>query len=182
MAGLRKLRNKYYVRVWIDGKEKLLPTGTSIKHDAEKKLRKIQHEEIEIKQRIRNELSDLQSRITIQDGINYFLKNVGKERNLQKTTLYTYSLAMKDFKECFKHLITFDQLSKKHYSNLLDYLQNRYNSTTVNIRLRSVRAMLNYLHEKELIEKVPFHVKQVKTDKQLPNLFYLKKWTGFIPM
>jgi len=169
MAGLRKLRNKYYIRVWVDGKEKLLPTGTSIKTDAEKQFRKIQHEEIEIKQRLRKELSDLHSRLTIQDGINYFLNNVGKERNLQKTTLYTYSLAMKDFRNCFKHLITFDRLSKKHYSNLLDYLQNRYNSTTVNIRLRSIRAMLNYLLEKEMIKMIPFKVKQIKTDKTLPK-------------
>jgi len=63
----------------------------------------------------------------------------------------------------------FDSLTRLHYSNLLEYLQNRYNNTTVNIRLRGIRAMLNFLFEKGLIKQIPFRVKQIKTDRQLPK-------------
>jgi len=169
MAGLRKLRNKYYIRIWIDGKEKLLPTGTTVKADAEKQLRRVKREEVEIKQRIRKEIYKLQNRLTIHDGIEYFINNVGKERNLQKTTIYTYNLAMNDFKNCFKGIEYFELLNKKHYSELLDYLQCRYNPTTINIRLRSIRVMLNFLFEKEMINKLPFRVKQIRVDQGLPK-------------
>ena len=84
MAGLRKLRNKFYVRLWTDGKEKLLPTGCTERRDAEKHLRKIQNQELEIKQRIRQEIDEMSNRLTIADGIRYFLKNIGRERNLQE--------------------------------------------------------------------------------------------------
>ena len=56
-----------------------------------------------------------------------------------------------------------------HYSNLLNYLQSQYNPTTVNIRLRSIRAMLNYLYEKDMISRLPFKVRQIKTDQGLPK-------------
>lgn len=64
---------------------------------------------------------------------------------------------------------TFRNLNKKHYSELINYLKDKYNDTTVNIRLRSIRAMLNYLLEKEMIEKLPFKVKQIKTEQGLPK-------------
>jgi len=169
MAGLRKLRNKFYVRLWTDGKETLLPTGCTERRDAEKHLRKIQNQEMEIKQKIRQEIDEMSNRLTIADGIRYFLKNIGRERNLQETTVYTYRLAMIDFQECLGHVGTFDGLNKKHYSDLLNYLQSQYNPTTVNIRLRSIRAMLNYLYDKDMIHKLPFKVKQIKTDQSLPK-------------
>jgi len=44
----------------------------------------------------------------------------------------------------------------------------RYNPTTVNIRLRGIRTMLNFLADKGLIQ-LPFKVKQIKTDHHLPK-------------
>ncbi|MBU1875327.1 tyrosine-type recombinase/integrase [bacterium] len=169
MASLRKLRNKFYVRIWIDGKERLLPTGCTERRDAEKHLRKIQSQEMEVKQRIRKEIDEANKRLTITDGIRYFEKNYGREHNLRETTIYTYGLAVKDFKECYDNVGYFESLNSKHFPNLINYLENKYNSTTVNIRLRGIRAMLNYLLEKEMIDKIPFRVKQIKTDKSLPK-------------
>jgi len=169
MAGMRKMKGKYYVRVRNNGKEVLLPTGTGYKRDAEKVLRKIQQQELEVKQRLRSEIDGASTKVTILDGIKYFEKNVGPERNLQKTTIYTYKLGTGNFKECFKSIKTFADLEKKHFSVLVNYLQKKYNNTTVNIRLRSIRAMLNYLFEKEMIDKLPFRVKQIKIDLGLPK-------------
>jgi len=169
LVGMRKMKGKYYVRVRIGGKEKLLPTGTGNQRDAEKVLRKIQQQELEVKQRLRAEIDELTRKLTISDGIKYFEKNIGRERNLQKSTLYTYGLAMKDFAKCFKNISTYEDLDKKHFSTLVNYLQLNYNNTTVNIRLRSIRAMLNYILEKDMIEKLPFRVKQIKVDQPLPK-------------
>ena len=169
MAGMRKMKGKYYVRVRIGGKEKLLPTGTSFKRDAEKVLRKIQQQELEVKQRLRSEIDGVSSKVAILEGIKYFEKNVGPERNLQETTVYTYKLAMKDFIKALGKLLYFDCIQKKHFSMLVNHLQKNYNNTTTNIRLRAIRAMLNYLLEKEIIDKLPFKVKQIKIDQGLPK-------------
>ncbi|NPE31462.1 tyrosine-type recombinase/integrase [Methanococcoides sp. SA1] len=169
MAGLRKLKGKYYIRVRVDGKEKLLPTGTGIKADAEKQLRRINRQEIEIKQKIRDEIDELKNRITISDGCDYFTKNVKSERGLKETTIKTYKLATKDFKNSVGKATYFENLTADHYTKLLVYLQDNYNSTTTNIRLRGIRAMINYLHEKGKIKNIPFKVKQIKTDQSLPK-------------
>jgi len=169
MAGLRKLKGKYYIRLWIDGKEKLLPTGTAIITDAERQLKKIQRQELEVKQRIRDEIDALKNRLTIRAGVDYFLKNVGTERNITESTVKSYTLASNDFINSLGQLIYFDSIQRSNYSDLLNYLQARYNSTTVNIRLRGIRAMLNYLFDKGMIKELPFHCKQIKTDRHLPK-------------
>jgi len=154
MAGLRLLKGKYYVRIWLKDphgktKEKLLPTDTSNKTDALRVLKRIEKEELEIKQKLRDELSYLNNRLTIEDGIKYFLKNVGKERGLRETTIRSYRLDCRDFLNAFKGKVCFENLTKEDYPVLIKYLSSRYNKTTTNIRLRSIQAMLNYLHEKE---------------------------------
>lgn len=168
MAGLRLLKGKYYIRFRIDGKEKLLPTGTANRRDAEIKRAKIERQEIEIKQRIRDEIEALKNRLTIPAGIERFLKTVQAERNITDSTLNTYRLAAGDFQRALGHLVYFDSIKRMHYSNLLAFLQIRYNPTTINIRLRGIRVMLNFLSEKGLIQ-LPFKVKQIKTDRQLPK-------------
>jgi integrase len=168
MAGLRLLKNKFYIRVWIDGKEKLLPTGTANRRDAEIQRSKIERQEIEIKQKIRDEMDAIKNRLTIRAGIDYFLKNVGSERNLTDSTIKTYRLAVNDFFNSLGGLVYFGSIRRESYSELLNYLQSRYNPTTVNIRLRGIRAMLNFLADKGMILP-PFHVKQIKTDRHLPK-------------
>ena len=168
MAGLRIIKGKYYIRVWIDGKEKLLPTGTGKRRDAEIQKSKIERQEIEIKQKIRDDIDAIKNRLTIKTGIDYFLKNVGTERNITESTVKSYTLAVNDFINSLGRLIYFDSIQRSDYSELLAYLQSRYNPTTVNIRLRGIRAMLNYLVEKGMI-RPPFNVKMIKTDRHLPK-------------
>jgi len=169
MAGMRLMKGKYFIRMWTNGKEKIFPTGTDSLKDAEKVLRRIQKRELEIKQKLISEIDELKNRTTIKDGIKYFEKNIAKERNLQASTVYTYGLAMSDFRESFKSVQFFDDLDKKDYTVLVNYLQNHYNNTTVNIRMRSIRVMLNYLFEKDMIEKIPFRIRQIKIDQSLPK-------------
>ncbi|MCK9559299.1 MAG: tyrosine-type recombinase/integrase [Candidatus Marinimicrobia bacterium] len=168
MAGLRLLKEKYYIRVWIDGKEKLLPTGTANKRDAEIQKKRIEGQEREVKQKIRDEIDAVKNRLTIRSGIDFFLKNVGTERNITESTVKTYAQAANDFISALGRLIYFESIQRSDYSELLAYLQSRYNPTTVNIRLRGIRAMLNFLADKGMIQP-PFHVKQIKTDRHLPK-------------
>ncbi|PIS28185.1 MAG: hypothetical protein COT43_06990 [Candidatus Marinimicrobia bacterium CG08_land_8_20_14_0_20_45_22] len=170
MPGLRKLRGKFYVRLWIDGKEKLLSTGSGDLRDAEIFRKRIEREENEVRAKIRVDLDCLKNRLTIEDGIRYFLANVKGERNLRPATLKLYKIGAADFQSCFQHRKYFDTLRKDDSAVLLAFLNSRYNSsTTVNFNLRSIRSMLNYLLEKGKIQEFPFSIRTVKVDESLPK-------------
>ncbi len=80
MAGLRKLRGKYYVRVWVDGKETLIPTHAAIRRDADIFLRKIQNNETRVKLNLTQ--SWLEKQMTIADCVNFFRKNYQTEKGI----------------------------------------------------------------------------------------------------
>ena len=57
MAGMRKLRGKWYIRVHlVNGKEKLLPTKTSDKKQAEAYKRKIEEREFYVRAKLEDDL------------------------------------------------------------------------------------------------------------------------------
>jgi len=177
MAGLRFLKGKFYIRLRIDGKEKLLPTGTGNRRDAEIQKAKIERQELEVKQRIRQEIDAAKNRLTIPCGIERFLKTIQAERSITDSTVKTYRQAGNDFQNALSGLVYFDSIQRTNYSDLLAYLQSRYNPTTVNIRLRGIRCILNFLSEKGLIQ-LPFKVKQIKTDRQLPKFITPEEMDG----
>ena len=58
MAGLRKLRGKYYVRVFLPGgKEKLLPTKTGDKKRAEAFKRQVEEREFLVKAKLADDMT-----------------------------------------------------------------------------------------------------------------------------
>jgi len=170
VASLRKKHGKYYIRVFVDKKEKILPTGTSNLNEAMFHLKRVKREEIEIRQRIRKEISDLEKRVAISEGVKYFTDHVGNEKNLKQSTIDSYKLACNNFRKCFKNVMYFDNLNEVHFTKLVEYLKREFSSPhTVNIRLRSIRAMLNYLYEKRMIKNIPFKVRTIKIDKTFPK-------------
>jgi integrase/recombinase XerD len=169
MATLRKMNGKYYVRLRIDGKESLLPTGTTRQDLAEQQLKIINRDLLKVKQNLKTKSElDLKKK-TIQDCIKYFFNTYKSEREVTKTTLYTYRLALKDFEKAYENFKYFQDIERKDYHLLVGYLKHRYNSTTVNIRLRGIRAFINYLEDVGYIENRPFKVKEIKADKKLPQ-------------
>jgi len=168
MASIRKLRGKWYVRIRFQGKEKLIPTHTKIQRDAEIILRKYQQNEQEVKLNLTDSL--IERNITILYCIDYFTHHYQIERGITDSTMNSYKLALDDFIRCFRHIERMNELNKQHYPILIDYLKRRYNPTTVNIRLRGIRTLLNYIEDKEIIRKKPFKVGQVKIDKHPPKL------------
>lgn len=168
MASIRKLRGKYYVRIRFQSKEKLIPTHTKIKRDAEIILRKYQQNEQEVKLGLAESL--IERNLTLKDCINYFMQNYQVERGITDSTISSYKLALNDLLDCFLYIKRMRELTKQHYPILVEYLKRRYNPTTVNIRLRGIRTFLNYIEDKEVIRKKPFKVGQVKIDKHPPKL------------
>ncbi len=168
MASLKKRGNKWYVRIRSKGLDKLIPTYTSIKRDAEIILRKYQLNETEVKFHLAESL--LESNVTIENCIQYFNNNYQDENGIQNSTKKSYKYSLKAFQDCFTPKRSINSLQKSDFSLLVSYLKSRYNDTSVNIRLRGIRAFFNYLREKDMIKTLPFHVKQIKTDKAPPKM------------
>ncbi|NQV37292.1 MAG: tyrosine-type recombinase/integrase [Candidatus Marinimicrobia bacterium] len=168
MASLRKLKGKWYVRIFYCGKEKIIPTYTAIKRDAEIVLRRYQENEQEVKLRLADHL--LESRVTIDICIKYFNANYQTERSIQDSTCKIYRLALNDFKDCFESTKEIYKITKRDYPILIEYLKSKYSVTTCNIRLRAIRSFLNYLDEKDFIKALPFSIKQIRIDQTPPKM------------
>jgi len=169
MASLRKCRGKWYVRIFYSGKEKLVPTHTKLRRDAEITLRKYQENETAVKLQLATSLMETEN--TIKKCMKYFKANYQRETGIEDSTLKNYEVAINKFHDCFGGETSINTLKKTDYSKLVAHLKaNRYNDITINIRLRSIRAFLNYLHEKDMIKTLPFKVKQIKTDKAPPKM------------
>lgn len=168
MASLTKRGNKWYVRIRSNGLDKLISTHTSIRRDAEIVLRKYQLNETEVKLHLAESL--LESSITVEKCIQFFNTNYRTEKGLAESTQKIYRLSTKDFRDCFNPKTRINNLTKRDYSRLVSFLKMKYSDTTVNIRLRAIRSFLNYLHDKDIIKTIPFHVKQLKTDKAPPKM------------
>jgi len=169
MASMRKLKGKFYIRVFYNGKEKLVPTHTGIKRDAEILLRKVIQNESEVKLGLSQ--SFLEKSITVESCIKYFKANYKTERNITESTSKAYDVALNDFKNCFGVRTQINSLTNRDHTKLIMYLKGEgYSDTTINIRLRGIRAFMNYLTDKGYIKNLPFKVKQIKTDKAPPKM------------
>lgn len=168
MASLKKRGQKWYVRIRSNGLDKLIPTFTSIRRDAEIILRKYQLNETEVKLHLAESL--LESRVTVEKCIQFFNTSYQTEKSIQDSTSKLYRYALQDFQECFNSNTIIRNLKKSDYALLVSYLKRKYNDTTANIRLRGIRTFLNYLLEKDMIKTLPFSVKQIKTDKAPPKM------------
>jgi site-specific recombinase XerD len=167
MASLRKRRGKWYIRIRFNGKEKCIPTHTSIKRDAKIQLKDFQLNETQVKLGLQESL--VYDRITLKDCIRYFEVNYPAEKGIQLSTMDSYRLGLKDLAYCFSYIRKYSELNEQQFPALVAYLKSRYNPTTVNIRLRGIRTFLNYLVSKGYVKELPFKVKQIKIDRPLPK-------------
>ena len=176
MAGLRKLKGKYYSRIWYwteDGKrhEKLINLGTKDKKRAEKLNKEIEPQEKAFKRGIitLDEISvrkptDLDK---IIDDFYEYLDIMDRA----ETTKSLYRLALDTFSEIYRG-VDIELLGKQDYTDFLKKMKERYpNRNTLNIRLRSIRAFLNWAVENDKIDRVPFKIKKLPTKKKKPRYF-----------
>ena len=68
--------------------------------------------------------------------------------------------------------LSLGHITPQHLSNLQQSLSARLSPSTVNIRLRSARAFLNWAVSTGRLEQLPGKIKLVKVDDQLPKFFH----------
>ncbi len=167
MAGIRKLRGKWYVRVFLEnGKEKLLPTKTGDRKQAEIFKRKIEEREFLVRARLAEKVTEC--RQTLYKAVDEYLKDC--QCRLREKTCVTYSIALRHLKSCWGDL-DLRQISPSHVTSFRQYLDSWLNPNSVNINLRAARTFLNWLVETERVERPPGKIQLVKVDQELPKFF-----------
>ena len=112
--------------------------------------------------------SDYRESIKISNALDMFIS--GKKNQIKKSTLMSYSLAVNTMKKAIGDL-ELDKINKSHRNKIVNTMQRTLDTTTINIRLRGIRAFLNYMiQETELLKDMPFYVKELE-DKETKNNF-----------
>lgn len=105
--------------------------------------------------------------ITLSSAVDDYLEDCKLRVSIE--TVKSYKLALRDLCCALKKFTRLSELTKTDYSIVLGYLKNKFNDTTVNIRLRGIRAFLLWLVDNDYLEKLPFKVKQLKLRERLPK-------------
>ena len=175
MAGLKYTRGKYWARIWYKEngkqKEKLIDLKTSDKEKAKKLKQGIDKQEKLFKQGTINledivvkEPTDLER--MIEEHRKYL-----KISDKKETTISLYRQALETFSNIYKDQ-DIELLSEQDYTDFLSKMKDRYPcNTTCNIRLRSIRAFLNWLQETGRIQEVPFKIKTLPVKQSKPRYF-----------
>ena len=179
MAGLRKMRDKYYARIFIprEGRsrhEKLIPLDTDKKREAEKRMSIIRKEEQSI--RIGMDISfpwrNGEGRAgiierTLADATQEYLETRSNDK-LAPKTIISYKLALSHFCRANRKNLKVRYLENKHIESFKQWMLNSgYSGFTINLHLTSVKSFLIWLKEERKINSIP-KVKKLKVRKNPP--------------
>ncbi len=190
MAGLRKLKDKYYVRVrkWngIKQYEKLVPLRTTNRTEALERQLIVNRYEKDLKNGINidfpwmNESGNMVVvRYTLKKAINEYLK-VRKTEKLRDGTLDIYNRALKVLSNVCGKNMPIDNVSTRHVE-LYKRQFNSLSSDYANMNLRAVKTFLNWLDYNDMINNIP-KIKMVKISKKLPSYFTEQEWIKIIKL
>jgi integrase/recombinase XerC len=174
---LTNRRGKWYARVYyrIDGenKEKQIPLRTSSMVTARERLAEVNKVERDIKQGLDFSfpwLSDSTStkvkRFTIKDAINQWMfKRIGK---LAKNTTDLNQDGLDYFVKFFGMAHPLETITTNKMERFTGWLDGRgLSKTTINIHLRTIKAMLRYYLMVDKLDKIP-HIQQLSVPKTEP--------------
>jgi len=175
MAGLRKMRGKYYIRLRLAGrKEKLFPTFTTIEREAKARLKEFEKDEWKVRAGLLDD-AELEE-IKMAEAKKRFIAYC-KNKGLRPKTIDSYELALNDLEKVFLKGFPIRKLTTEHINALRDKLLKQKRSkeskqtlahSTVNIRLRNVKAFLSWIVREKYLSKLP-NVELLKVDKPSPK-------------
>ena len=180
MASLRKTRNKYYARISYtdeDSKkrEKLIDLKTSVKEVAKEVLQQVETQEKLFKlgfismDNITTEKPTSLSE-TVQEFYEYL-----KISDRSPKTIELYKYALTAFLDIFQGR-ELSYITREDSFSFIKGMKSKYpNNTTCNIRLRSIRAFLNWCYKTGRIMSIPFPVETLLTQKRDHGILQLKK-------
>ena len=179
MAYLWKRGAVWYARMqWRDEngqkKDKQIPLRTKSKVTARERLVLVNRVKTEIKEGLsfsfpwmNDEGQTKVSVFRIKDAVNQWMEH-RKKNKIAMSTLEINQLALNYLIDCTGSKRPLDTISNTDIANYIDYLDAKGNSdTTINIHLRTIKAMLRYYHKIGKVERVPI-IEQRKIPKTDP--------------
>lgn len=166
MAGMRKLRGKYYARVRINGREKLVPLNTTTLEMANRRLKFVNEHEWYLKIGWEKELNAAPLP-TLFEASEMFVKEA-RNKGLTEKTIRHYSYTMEHFLEVIKGSWRVDEITENRCKDLLVYLRTRLAPASVNSYIKSINTFINWLRRKYEIE-LPPKIKELRAEKKLPE-------------
>ena len=178
MASLRKRRGNWYVRVqrWVDGarKEVQIPLRTSSKVEAMVRLTQVNKVEEDIKQGIMfdfawlNETSSVTRvrRFTLKEACDTWLDS---RKRSQDNTISINKQSIRYMLGAIGQNKPINRIISTDIIQFIEYLEsNGLSITSINIHLRTLKAMLRYWHKRERLRKMPI-IEQLPTRKADPH-------------
>ncbi len=165
MIGLRKLKGKYYCRLRLNGKDKLLPLNTSYKTEAERMLKIYNEKEALIKAGLLEGL-EMDKMPTVSEAIYIFLEE-SNNNGLNPKTVKHYDYALRHLYNNVNN-ISVNRIIKSDCDKLKTFLLKTYTRPTVNSYLKSINVFLSWAERKYNI-KLPPRIQLVKSEKILPE-------------
>ena len=179
MAYLWKRGVMWYARMqWRDKngqkKDKQIPLRTKSKVTARERLVLVNRVKTDIKEGFLFSFPWMNDKgqtkvlvFRIKDAINQWMEH-RKKNKIAMSTLEINQLALNYLIDCIGSKRPLDTISNNDIANYIDYLDAKGNSdTTINIHLRTIKAMLRYYHKVGKLERVPI-IEQRKIPKTDP--------------
>ena len=179
MATLKKRRGMWYARKqWRDNngikREKQIPLRTKSKVTARLRLSEVKKVESDLKDGIsfsfpwmNNDGKTKVSVFRIKDAVREWMDHRSKNK-IRKKTMEINQLALDYFMDCNGCNHPLDSIGNYEIANFIDYLDSKGNSdTTINIHLRTIKAMFRYFHKIDKMERIP-NIEQRKIPKTDP--------------
>ena len=92
------------------------------------------------------------------------------EIRLTAETHRSYVKSLRNLQDCWGDM-PISQIRMDHFSDLKQYLAGHLNPTSTNIRLRSIRAFLNWTVRSGYLDRLPGVITTVRVDDPLPKYF-----------
>ena len=177
MARLKKRGDIWHARVrWIKHgkeKEKQINLVTHNKSEAYERLNLVNNYELDIKEGLTFEFpwssqvgKTSVKRFSIQDASDQWMLN--RKGKMAKKTIELNQDGLKYFLKFIGNSHPIKSISTSQIEQFTDWLDGRgLSRTSINIHLRTIKAMFNYFLKVEKLKKIP-HIEQLKIPKTEP--------------
>ena len=177
MASLKNRRGSWYarVRMVVDGRkiERQIPLRTESKVTARERMAEVNKVENDIKQGmdftfpwLSESVKTKVKRFTLQDAVNQWMsKRIGK---LAKNTTDLNQVGLDYFVKFMGKTQPLENITTSQMERFADWLGSRgLSTTTINIHLRTIKAMLRYYLMIDKLNKIP-HIQQLSVPETDP--------------
>jgi len=173
MVGLRKLKGKYYARIYLpDRREKLISLGTGHIREASVRRTQVEQHEAELRAGLNvvfpwqtgKAFSEVRH-YTLNDAVSDFLKARAGD-GIRESTLKIYEVGLLRFQKAVGKRLPVDRLDLEQIDKFRIYYQGKIRPETININLRSIRVFLHWLKDRNKIDSVP-RIK-IRSENHLP--------------